>query len=63
MIWVIKGDTRSLDNGSRGALGLRSTQASVMTGELTELGGCFLGWPEGPQARYNIGVNVAPCLM
>ena len=27
-----------------------------MTGELTELGGCFLGWPEGPQARYDIGV-------
>jgi hypothetical protein len=23
--------------------------AKVMTGELTELGGCFLGWPNGPQ--------------
>lgn len=23
-------------------------KANIMTGELTELGGCFLGWPEGP---------------
>merc|ERR1712137_1018137 len=23
-------------------------RAAVHTGELTELGGCFLGWPEGP---------------
>merc|ERR1719440_2323544 len=26
--------------------------AKVMTGELTELGGCFLGWPEGPQVVF-----------
>jgi len=24
-------------------------RAHVTTGELTELGGCFLGWPQGPQ--------------
>merc|ERR1711972_441076 len=24
-------------------------RAAVTTGELTELGGCFLGWPEGPK--------------
>jgi len=28
-------------------------KAAVMTGELTELGGCFLGWPEGPQVVFN----------
>eukprot|EP00397_Hematodinium_sp_SG-2012_P025313 GEMP01026433.1.p1 GENE.GEMP01026433.1~~GEMP01026433.1.p1 ORF type:complete len:533 (-),score=87.02 GEMP01026433.1:774-2342(-) len=27
-------------------------QARVMTGELTELGGCFLGWPEGPKIVF-----------
>eukprot|EP00928_Gymnodinium_smaydae_P061621 TRINITY_DN45662_c0_g1_i1.p1 TRINITY_DN45662_c0_g1~~TRINITY_DN45662_c0_g1_i1.p1 ORF type:complete len:538 (+),score=137.26 TRINITY_DN45662_c0_g1_i1:70-1683(+) len=27
--------------------------ASIMTGELTELGGCFLGWPEGPQVVFS----------
>lgn len=25
----------------------------VKTGELTELGGCFLGWQEGPQVVFN----------
>merc|ERR1712151_633995 len=24
-------------------------RAAVTTGELTELGGCFLGWPQGPK--------------
>eukprot|EP00933_Yihiella_yeosuensis_P047462 TRINITY_DN4329_c0_g6_i1.p1 TRINITY_DN4329_c0_g6~~TRINITY_DN4329_c0_g6_i1.p1 ORF type:complete len:572 (-),score=80.14 TRINITY_DN4329_c0_g6_i1:140-1777(-) len=27
-------------------------RASVTTGELTELGGCFLGWPKGPQVVF-----------
>lgn len=27
-------------------------QCKVMTGELTELGGCFLGWQEGPQVVF-----------
>jgi len=27
-------------------------QASVHTGELTELGGCFLGWQEGPKTVF-----------
>lgn len=27
-------------------------RAAVMTGELTELGGCFLGWPQGPQVVF-----------
>ena len=27
-------------------------QAVVHTGELTELGGCFLGWPEGPEVIW-----------
>lgn len=27
-------------------------RATVTTGELTELGGCFLGWPEGPQTVF-----------
>jgi len=27
--------------------------ANVMTGELTELGGCFLGWPQGPQVVFS----------
>jgi len=26
--------------------------ANIMTGELTELGGCFLGWPQGPQVVF-----------
>jgi hypothetical protein len=26
--------------------------ATITTGELTELGGCFLGWPEGPQTVF-----------
>jgi len=28
-------------------------KARVMVGELTELGGCFLGWPEGPQTVFS----------
>eukprot|EP00927_Polykrikos_kofoidii_P021995 TRINITY_DN20660_c0_g1_i1.p1 TRINITY_DN20660_c0_g1~~TRINITY_DN20660_c0_g1_i1.p1 ORF type:complete len:619 (+),score=102.47 TRINITY_DN20660_c0_g1_i1:82-1938(+) len=35
-------------------------QAKVMTGELTELGGCFLGWPQGPQVVF--GAMVRSCL-
>lgn len=27
-------------------------RAAVTTGELTELGGCFLGWPEGPSTIF-----------
>eukprot|EP00405_Crypthecodinium_cohnii_P021082 CAMPEP_0206480434 /NCGR_PEP_ID=MMETSP0324_2-20121206/37327_1 /ASSEMBLY_ACC=CAM_ASM_000836 /TAXON_ID=2866 /ORGANISM="Crypthecodinium cohnii, Strain Seligo" /LENGTH=557 /DNA_ID=CAMNT_0053957291 /DNA_START=86 /DNA_END=1756 /DNA_ORIENTATION=+ len=27
-------------------------RSSIMTGELTELGGCFLGWPKGPQVVF-----------
>lgn len=27
-------------------------RAAVTTGELTELGGCFLGWPKGPQVVF-----------
>mmetsp|Transcript_22836 Transcript_22836/g.53392 ORF Transcript_22836/g.53392 Transcript_22836/m.53392 type:complete len:567 (-) Transcript_22836:209-1909(-) len=27
-------------------------RAQVMTGELTELGGCFLGWPKGPEVVF-----------
>lgn len=27
-------------------------KAAVHTGELTELGGCFLGWPEGPKTVF-----------
>merc|ERR1711964_548795 len=27
--------------------------ASVRIGELTELGGCFLGWPEGPKTVFD----------
>lgn len=28
-------------------------KANVMTGELTELGGCFLGWPNGPSVVFS----------
>lgn len=28
-------------------------KASVRIGELTELGGCFLGWPQGPQIVFS----------
>lgn len=28
-------------------------KAAVKTGELTELGGCFLGWPEGPEVVFS----------
>jgi len=35
-------------------------KAKVMTGELTELGGCFLGWPEGPQVV--MGAMLRSCL-
>merc|ERR1712190_70562 len=28
-------------------------RAAVTTGELTELGGCFLGWPKGPQVVFS----------
>jgi len=28
-------------------------QAKIATGELTELGGCFLGWPQGPQVVFS----------
>lgn len=35
-------------------------QASIMTGELTELGGCFLGWPNGPQVV--MGAMLRSCL-
>lgn len=31
--------------------------ATIMTGELTELGGCFLGWPEGPQTVFGAMVR------
>lgn len=31
---------------------LEPGKASVMVGELTELGGCFLGWPEGPKVVF-----------
>lgn len=27
-------------------------KANIMTGELTELGGCFLGWPQGPRVVF-----------
>merc|ERR1711920_135013 len=27
-------------------------KAEIRTGELTELGGCFLGWPEGPKVVF-----------
>lgn len=27
-------------------------RAEIRTGELTELGGCFLGWPEGPKVVF-----------
>jgi len=27
-------------------------RATIATGELTELGGCFLGWPKGPQTVF-----------
>jgi len=27
-------------------------RAAIATGELTELGGCFLGWPQGPQVVF-----------
>jgi len=27
-------------------------RAQITTGELTELGGCFLGWPKGPQVVF-----------
>jgi len=27
-------------------------KATITTGELTELGGCFLGWPKGPQVVF-----------
>lgn len=32
-------------------------RARIMTGELTELGGCFLGWPEGPQVVFSAMVR------
>jgi len=28
-------------------------KAVITTGELTELGGCFLGWPQGPQVVFS----------
>jgi hypothetical protein len=28
-------------------------KAQVTTGELTELGGCFLGWPQGPKTVFS----------
>eukprot|EP00913_Durusdinium_trenchii_P007467 g7019.t1 len=28
-------------------------KAAIATGELTELGGCFLGWPQGPQTVFS----------
>ena len=28
-------------------------KASVQIGEITELGACFLGWPEGPQVVFD----------
>jgi len=31
---------------------LGNGKAAVTTGELTELGGCFLGWPEGPKTVF-----------
>jgi len=34
--------------------------AKVMTGELTELGGCFLGWPNGPSVV--MGAMLRSCL-
>lgn len=35
-------------------------KARVMTGELTELGGCFLGWPNGPSVV--MGAMLRSCL-
>lgn len=32
-------------------------KAKVTTGELTELGGCFLGWPEGPKEVFRAMIN------
>lgn len=32
-------------------------QARVVTGELTELGGCFLGWPQGPPVVFKAMVD------
>jgi len=32
-------------------------RAKVTTGELTELGGCFLGWPEGPREVFRAMIN------
>eukprot|EP00429_Kryptoperidinium_foliaceum_P067099 CAMPEP_0176051824 /NCGR_PEP_ID=MMETSP0120_2-20121206/25766_1 /TAXON_ID=160619 /ORGANISM="Kryptoperidinium foliaceum, Strain CCMP 1326" /LENGTH=552 /DNA_ID=CAMNT_0017385265 /DNA_START=44 /DNA_END=1702 /DNA_ORIENTATION=+ len=32
-------------------------KARVTTGELTELGGCFLGWPEGPRTVFSAMVR------
>jgi len=34
-------------------------RATVSTGELTELGGCFLGWPKGPEVVF--GAMVRSC--
>ena len=31
----------------------------MYTGELTELGGCFLGWQDGPKARLNAQFSAA----
>jgi len=28
-------------------------KASVQIGEITELGACFLGWPEGPEVVFD----------
>jgi len=35
-------------------------RAAVSTGELTELGGCFLGWPNGPSVVF--GAMLRSCL-
>lgn len=32
-------------------------KAAVATGELTELGGCFLGWPQGPSTVFSAMVR------
>mmetsp|Transcript_19945 Transcript_19945/g.43497 ORF Transcript_19945/g.43497 Transcript_19945/m.43497 type:complete len:516 (+) Transcript_19945:88-1635(+) len=32
-------------------------RATVTTGELTELGGCFLGWPKGPEVVFSAMVR------
>lgn len=32
-------------------------QAAIATGEITELGGCFLGWPQGPKTVFSAMVR------